>query len=91
MVVLILAMLCICIGAVLGARFKILILVPAIGLGCAAVLAAGIARGDGAMAILVAVVVASSGLQIGYLCGVLMQHAGGPAHADPSQQPQSRQ
>ncbi len=89
MVVLILAMLCI--GAVLGARFKILILVPAIGLGCAAVLAAGIARGDSAMATLVAVVVASSGLQIGYLCGVLMQHAGGPAHADPSQQPQSRQ
>ena len=69
MVLLILSMLCI--GAALGVRFKVLILIPAIGLAFMAIVAGGVARGDSALAILIAAVLASSGLQIGYLCCIM--------------------
>ena len=69
MVLLILSMLCI--GAALGVRFKVLILIPAIGLAFMAIVAGGVARGDSALAILIAAVLASSGLQIGYLCCII--------------------
>jgi len=59
------------IGAALGMRFKVLILIPAIGLGFITILAGGIGRGDSASAILIAAVLASGSLQIGYLCGIL--------------------
>jgi hypothetical protein len=72
MVMLILSMLCI--GAALGVRFKVLILVPAIGLAFTVILAGGVARGDSALAILIAAVLVSSGLQIGYLCCVIARH-----------------
>lgn len=68
MVMLILSTLCI--GAVLGARFKVLILVPFIGLGSITILAGGIARGDHASAILIAAALASVSLQLGYFCGI---------------------
>lgn len=63
-----------CIGAVLGARCKVLILVPFIGLGSITILAGGIARGDNASAILIAAVLASTSLQIGYFCGIFTRH-----------------
>ena len=72
MVLLILSMLCI--GAALGVRFKVLILIPAIGLAFMAILAGGVARGDSALAILIAAVLASSGLQIGYLCSIIARY-----------------
>ena len=72
MVLLILSMLCI--GAALGVRFKVLILIPAIGLAFMAIVAGGVARGDSALAILIAAVLASSGLQIGYLCCIIARY-----------------
>jgi len=59
------------IGAALGMRFKVFILFPAIGLALIAILAAGIARSDSISAILIAAVLASSCLQVGYLCGTV--------------------
>ena len=61
-------------GAILGMRFKVLVLIPAIGLAFIAALAEGLARGDRASAILTAAVVASSSLQIGYLGGILTRY-----------------
>jgi len=63
------------IGAVLGMRFKVLILIPAIGLALIVILAAGVARDDNVSAILIAAVLASSFLQIGYLCGAVTRYS----------------
>lgn len=63
-----------CLGAALGMRFKVLILIPAIGLAFIATLAEGIARGDSAFTIVIAAVVASSCLQIGYLGSILTRY-----------------
>ncbi len=63
------------IGAVLGMRFKVLILIPAIGLAWIVILAAGIARSDSISAILIATVLASTCLQIGYLCGTVTRYS----------------
>jgi hypothetical protein len=62
-------------GAALALRFRVLILVPAIGLAGAASIAGGVARGDSASAILTAAVIAAVSLQIGYVCGIVVQHA----------------
>ena len=62
-------------GAALGMRFKVFILFPAIGLALIAILAAGIARSDSISAILIAAVLASTGLQIGYLCGIATRYS----------------
>ena len=72
MVMLVLSMFCF--GAVLGMRFKVLVLIPAIGLAFIATLAGGLVRGDKASVVLIAVVVASSSLQIGYLGGILTRY-----------------
>ena len=55
-------------------RFKVLILIPAIGFAFVAILAGGIARSDSAFAILIAFVLVSSCLQIGYLCSILTRY-----------------
>ncbi len=67
------------IGAALGMKFKVLILIPAIGFALIAVVAGGIAYGDSVSAILIAAVLASSSLQIGYLCGTVMRYSIVPA------------
>ena len=56
-------------GAVLGKRFRVLILVPALGLALVTTIAVGLAGGNGVLAILVAAALASCSLQIGYLLG----------------------
>jgi hypothetical protein len=61
-------------GAVLGMRFKVLILIPAIASVMIAILAGGVARGDSVSAILIAVVLASICLQIGYLSGIATRY-----------------
>ena len=61
-------------GAVLGMRFKVLILAPAIGVTIIAVFAAGMARGEDLPAILLAGLLALICLQIGYLGGVLTRY-----------------
>lgn len=63
------------IGAALGMRLKVFILFPAIGLAWIVILAAGIARSDSISAILIAAVLASTCLQIGYLCGTATRYS----------------
>ena len=62
------------IGSALGLRFRVLILLPAIGLVWMAYLAAGVVRGDAISAILVGGTLAAICLQIGYLVGASVAH-----------------
>ena len=68
------------IGLMLGARFKVLIMIPAIGSGFIAVLAAGIAHNDSASAILLALARVWTCLQIGYLGGIITRPASTERH-----------
>lgn len=58
-------------GAMLGMRFKVLILFPALALVSIAIMAAGAARHDNVADMLIAFVSASICLQIGYLGGIV--------------------
>jgi len=62
-------------GAVLGLRFKVLALVPAMGLAIIAIAATGMARGYGVPAILIAAVLGLICVQIGYIGGLLTRYA----------------
>lgn len=88
MLVLIVSMMLV--GAVLGARFKVLILVPAIALASTANVASGIVRGDSVSTILIAAAIAAVGLQIGYLCGIVGHYVGTVARAHSSHTLQAR-
>jgi hypothetical protein len=66
---LILAIGCILVGAVLGLRFTVWILIPGIAFGLFAAAAAGIAHHDGLGTIGLAMVLIAVGLQLGYLMG----------------------
>ena len=57
------------IGAVLGTRYKVLVLVPAFGLGLAAVLLTDLVYGTPWPSIGVASLLLVTGLQIGYIGG----------------------
>jgi hypothetical protein len=57
------------IGAVLGMRLKVLILIPAIGLFVIGVAGIGTARGDGIWLVASTVVLAAICLQLGYVAG----------------------
>ena len=57
------------IGAVLGLRFKVFVLLPATVLSLAASLCAGIAHSDSPWSILLTAALALATLQIGYLAG----------------------
>lgn len=61
------------VGGLFGLRFKVLIVIPAIGLVSVAALVTGIARGDGAPAVLMAATLAGACVQIGYLCGAVIR------------------
>ena len=61
------------IGAALGMRFKVFVLVPTFGLSLVAVLAAATAHGSNALACCIAAVLAFAGLQVGYLSGALLR------------------
>ncbi len=56
-------------GALLGLRFKVLILVPAIIFTFISTLGLGIGHGDGIWSILLAIVFAVTAVQMGYLGG----------------------
>ena len=58
------------IGAVLGMRFRVFVLIPAIGITLTAILAVCIVRGDSIAAFAFTAVLAASCLQVGYLGGV---------------------
>ena len=63
------------VGAVLGMRFKALILLPAIFATLLAILAVGISSAAAFSVIALAMVLATTCLQLGYLVGVAMRHA----------------
>jgi hypothetical protein len=63
-----LTLICLLVGAVLGQRFKVQVLITAMALAVAA--AAGLAHASTFWQILGAVLVATTCLQIGYLAGV---------------------
>ena len=62
-------------GAVLGLRFKVLVLVPAMGLAIIAITATGMASGYSLAAVLTAGVLALICVQIGYIGGLLTRYA----------------
>jgi hypothetical protein len=70
---LILTMISLLIGAALGLRFKVFILVPVIGLALAMVAVNG--AGDGTWQLVVTMVVVATFLQLGYLGGSILQSA----------------
>jgi len=70
MVILLLSLLLI--GALLGFRFHVFILVPAIACALGCVLAVKIACGEAVWLALVQASLASAVLQIGYFCGIVL-------------------
>jgi hypothetical protein len=60
-------------AAVLGLRYKVLVLAPAIGFALLVTVVAGIARADGTWAILAASAAVATVVQIGYLAGTLVR------------------
>jgi hypothetical protein len=61
------------VGALLGLRFRVTIVVPATFMAVAIVTVNGMAHGDGAAAIALAVVVVAASLQVGYLAGAVLR------------------
>jgi hypothetical protein len=76
------------IGTVLGLRFTVIILFPAIIIGSAATFAIGMARSDSLLSILLAIVMAITMLQMGYLGGTFIRF-GIAAHASKRNRPKS--
>jgi hypothetical protein len=68
-------------GAVLGLRYKVLILVPALLFVLLAVIGGGVARGAGIWAIALEMLVASTALQLGYVAGSAFDLARRPMSA----------
>jgi hypothetical protein len=62
-------------GIILGMRFRLLVLIPALGIAAAGAVAGTLATGAGPWGIFAAVVTAITALQIGYFSGSLLQHA----------------
>jgi hypothetical protein len=69
-----LAISAILVGTALGMRFKVLILLPATIIGLAAIIAGGVARGVGLQSIVLDAILATTGLQIGYLAGITIRY-----------------
>ena len=61
------------IGAALGMRFKVLVLVPALGLLLCGTLAVASTGASNFSTCFIAVALAAASLQIGYLCGAAMR------------------
>lgn len=72
---LILVGIAISVGVVLGLKFKILAMVPAIGAGLLAILGQGISQSDSVWRILLATVIGMTCLQIGYVAGLFIRDA----------------
>lgn len=59
-------------GAFLGLRFKVLILIPAIAVSSAAVVYAGLSYGSSAGSILLAIFLTAAAMQLGYFAGTII-------------------
>jgi hypothetical protein len=66
---LIVAMLCILIGVLLGLRFKVLILLPAVAVALPVIIAGGVVHGDRPFRIFLCSVLAAAAIQFGYVLG----------------------
>jgi uncharacterized membrane protein len=66
------AILCFLLGAVLGQRFKVLILAPSIAFGAVVAIAVGIGRAEDVWGIVLTVILVSASLEIGYLSGTII-------------------
>jgi hypothetical protein len=60
-------------GAVLGLRFKVMILVPAVTLTMLFAAIFGVTRGDRFWSIAVAMILLGTAIQVGYLAGILIR------------------
>jgi hypothetical protein len=69
-----LTIICFLIGAALGMRFKVLIVIPVIGLALLGTAAVGIAHGDPIGSVVLTMVLIATTLQLGYLAGVVSRH-----------------
>ncbi len=69
-----LAVISLLVGMVLGRRFKVLVLVPAIALTLMLTIGTGIVRADALWAIVATAVATIASLQIGYLAGTGIRH-----------------
>ena len=69
------------VGAVLGLRFKVLVLVPVICGALSIVVVDGIARGDGLLRIAVAMIVIATSVQLGFVLGIVTRSVMGAARA----------
>jgi len=58
-------------GAVLGMRFRVFILFPAMALACAVIAALGLFGNDGVWTAALAMTVAAAALQMGYFAGMI--------------------
>jgi hypothetical protein len=81
------------IGAALGTRFKVFIVIPAIGLALLGTAGIGIAHGDPIGSVALTMLLIAATLQLGYLAGVVlravwvsvgMSHAPGPVPHKPA-------
>jgi putative Ca2+/H+ antiporter (TMEM165/GDT1 family) len=67
----VLALISFYVGAVLAWRFKVFVLVPTIAVDVIVVAAVGVARGDYVWSIVLAMVLSTISLQLGYLAGAI--------------------
>jgi hypothetical protein len=61
------------VGAVLGLRFKVFVLVPVICIALAIVAVDGVARGDELWRLAISMIVIATALQVGYILGIVTQ------------------
>src|SRR5262249_5510308 len=73
------------VGTILGLRFKVMILIPAIGIDSIAILGAAFAQGDNRWSTFVVVLSAGTALQIGYLAGTVISFAAAKSSAPTSE------
>jgi hypothetical protein len=88
-----LAIVCSLVGAVLGLRFRIMILWPVIAIGLIAITSFYVVRGAPLAALALEAAIAIAAIQVGYLCGAALRLVFAAnrlaAHRDPAaQQPQ---
>lgn len=67
-----LAIIGIVVGIVLGLRYKVLILVPAVLFVIVLAIVIGVARADSAWSIVLMTIVAATAVQLGYLAGIVI-------------------
>ena len=72
-----LALVGVVVGIVLGLRYKVFVLVPAVSLAIMFAVMSGIARGDRVWSILLAMAILGTAVQFGYLAGIMIRAAVG--------------